>query len=121
MKYSTILVLFLLLACNSATFNGNNNSNKNLDTLKKDRITIADSAYTNSDQLKDTVYKFGSFSIPCRKGMKYDLIVNNQTSKTRVSKGDTLYRDKDTIILGDIRMLLTGGVYAKGTFYYSWR
>src|ERR1039458_1172237 len=49
----------------------------------------------------DTTYKIGSYLIRVAKWMKYDVIDRHNPNPVIISKGDTLYKDKDTLILGD--------------------
>jgi len=49
----------------------------------------------------DTTYKIGSYLICAAKWMKYDVINRHHPDQVIKSKGDTLYKDKDTVILGD--------------------
>ena len=87
-------IILLAVACNS----------KDISPKKPDQSA---NAIANVSQAKatvyDTTYCIGSVLICAAKGMKLDIISKKYPEKALISKGDTLYNDEDTLILGDLK------------------
>lgn len=96
MKRVSIALLFFNIACHSA-----DNSEKKVTPANNQQIV-------NKVVSGDTMYKVGLFLIPCNKDMKLDVINRANPPHTIKSKGDTLYCDDDTVILGDDRAVKDG-------------
>ncbi len=77
------------------------------------------SALVRQQVKKDTVYKIGSFLIVADSSMNIDVINKKEPVKSITSKGDTLYNDKDTLILGDFHKVKYEGVYKKYVSKYT--
>ena len=101
MKRVLIPILFLISACHETrqekafvkaqADSGVADKNKQAIIRKSQKDTINN----------DTVYKISSFLICADKKMKFEIISKKHPSKSTANKRDTLYNDKDTLILGD--------------------
>ncbi len=120
MKRAFIPILFLIIACHSnmpdeTYYKEVFKKQGNIDlTAVMDSITAKPRAIQNGKG--EIIYTIGSFLIEAKQVMKYEVIDKKHPSKTRISKGDTLVNDGDTLILGDFQELDGEGVYKK---YYS--
>jgi hypothetical protein len=121
-KRVLIPILFLIVACHSHSNMPDEAYYK--EVLKKqgniDLNAVMDSIRGKPMATQNgeggTTYKIGTYLIDAKQDMKYDVIDKKHPSKTRISKGDTLISDGDTLLLGDFQKLDGEGVYKK---YYS--
>lgn len=67
------------------------------------------------NQVGDSIYKIGAFLFEAKKNAKFELLPIEQKPKL-YTKGDTLFSDNQTVILGDFNEIVSRGIYKKFTF-----
>jgi len=90
-----ILTLTLgLLSCNGKTEKlGDKNST----------VILTDNAiHRNKIVVGDSIFKIGDFLFEAKKNAKFEFIKKGDKSKIK-TKGDTLYKDNDEVLFGDIK------------------
>lgn len=79
-------------------------------------IVIPKETFSNSQAFfNDSIYKIDDFLFRAKKNAKFELIKKGNKSKTK-TKGDTLYIDSATILLGDFDEMTGPGVFKKFEF-----
>lgn len=84
--------------------------------------SVSPTAKTNAEKQKeigDSIYKIGEFLFEAKKNAKFEFIDNGQKPKLK-TKGDTLYSDDQTVMLGDIQEIVSSGIYKKFNFKSNW-
>lgn len=104
-----IYILILVFAFYSC----NNNTNK-----QNANISLSIITETNPEKTKDigdSIYKIGDFLFEAKKNAKFEFVLNGQKPKLKTN-GDTLYSDEQIVMLGDIKEIVSSGIYKKFAF-----
>ena len=116
-KKKTVKKIFYILTIASALDSCDDSKNKqyksNTESLYGDTTNV------KQKEVSDSIYKIGEFLFEAKKNAKFEFINKGEKPKLK-TKGDTLYSDKQTVLLGNMQEIVSSGIYKKFKFKSKW-
>jgi hypothetical protein len=117
LSFFIFTITSILFSCNKTE--KANSKNNSVDSVNAVIYPIDDINNSEVDyeyrSTNDSIYKVGDFLFEAKQDANFEFVRKGEKPKLK-TKGDTLYADNETILLGDINEITSSGIFKKFSF-----